>query len=317
MPVSLSAETKNRPSAVLLSLALALLATGSVFAEGLKPTQRKLQWGIYQDIWGENRYKRDLEQVARNLEATPSIVLVFRDLKRGVPKKVITSQLETTFIISLELHEWGRKNGTYLEQITGGEYDAFFRTWAKDAAATGRPIWLRFGFEMSGQWFSWSGKPELFRQAWIRVHKIFQEQKATNVKWMFAPNVLYGSQTFTKNILPYYPGDAYVDLLGLDGYNFGDNHSKHHRWETYAEIFEASIAGMKTFPKPLWISEIGCADGPKKSLWLADFLERAEKDGRVEGFVYFNYDKRSEGEPNWALDSDPGTLKVFKDWVKR
>ena len=50
----------------------------------------------------------------------------------------------------------------------------------------------------------------------------------------------------------------------------------------------------------------------EKSGWINDFLNVITQDQRIEGFIYFNYDKSSEGEPNWSLNSDEGSLKVFQ-----
>ena len=42
----------------------------------------------------------------------------------------------------------------------------------------------------------------------------------------------------------YYPGDAYVEWIGVDGYNFGDDHDQWHKWSS----FEAVFAGVLDEP---------------------------------------------------------------------
>lgn len=273
-------------------------------------------WGLYEDIWNPADYNAKLHRCMKEIGHTPKYILCFRDLRRPFPKEALIANPNITFVVSLELHEWENPKAKYLEKIITGKYDAFFLKWAKEAAESKKPFLLRFGFEMQGKWFSWGGQPELFRKAWTHVHTLFKTAGATNALWLFSPNVLFNSMTDEKDIAPYYPGDSLVDYVGLDGYNFGDNHDNYHKWQSYTEVFEHSIVAMAQYSKPLIISEIGCADDARKAAWMNDFLNRVSKDKRVSGFVYFNYDKRSEGEPNWALNSDPNSYRVFKNWLK-
>ena len=277
-------------------------------------------WGVYQIYWGRGAFLKGLDRQIEILGETPHFVLFFRDLKRPFPSQALHAleDRNITGIVSLEITEWGlgRSNIRFLEKINQGDYDDFFKKWALDAMDFGGTVYLRYGFEMNGDWFSWGRQPELFKNTWRRIKRLFDACGAHNVKWMFCPNVMYGKISPELHFKPYYPGDSFVDCLGLDGYNFGDRHSEWHQWQTYEEIFEASIAGLSDFGKPIFIAEIGCADDERKTRWLENFLSRVERDERIEAFVYFNYDKRREKEPNWRIDSDEHSLRVFKTWIK-
>ncbi len=299
-----------------ISLAILLALDSSGNAEKGRSDGTAYAWGVYEDIWNPAHYPAKLDACIRSLGSAPKYVLVFRDLVRPFPVSIIASRPDITFIISLELCEWEHPREKYLDRIVSGEYDSFFRKWAHDAASAKSVFLLRFGFEMSGKWFSWGGQPDLFRKAWAHVHGIFRNEGATNARWVFSPNVLFGTMSAEQDIQPYYPGDSLVDWVALDGYNFGDNHDAYHRWSSYSEIFEKSIRIMSRFPKPLLLAEVGCADDRRKPEWMKDFLSAVSRDRRVRGFVYFNYDKRSENEPNWALDSDSVTYSIFKTWIR-
>jgi beta-mannanase len=104
--------------------------------------------------------------------------------------------------------------------------------------------------------------------------------------------------------------------VGLDGYNFGDNHDKYQKWKSYDEVFGPSIDAISRLSKPIMLTEIGCADDSRKAAWMSNFLERVTVDRRIQAFIYFNYDKRKEKEPNWRIDSDPESLKAFQNWAK-
>ncbi len=170
---------------------------------------------------------------------------------------------------------------------------------------------------MNGDWFAWGAQPDRFRTAWRKIHQIFRDQRATNVQWMFSPNILSPDKNPAEHLLPYYPGDDVVDVVGLDGYNFGDHHDRWHEWTSYSNVFERTLQAAQAWGKPLMISEVGCADGPRKPEWIKDFLASVSADSRVSGFIYFNHDKRREGEPNWRLDSDPESLRMFQAWAKQ
>ncbi len=246
--------------------------------------------------------------------------MFFRDLnrKRSFPVDAveIAAKFKLIPIISLELWDWSKdRENDALEKITKGLYDEYFSTWASKAAKSGRKIIFRFGFEMNGNWFHLGQKPVLFKNAWNRVHRIFNLHDAMSVQWMFSPNVLLGNDRKVINIDQYYPGDEVVDLIGIDGYNFGDGHDKWHQWERYTDIFEDTIKRLSQYKKPLYLSEIGCAADPRKFVWLKTFLRSVSSDRRIKGFIYFNFNKISEGEPDWRLDSDKRSLEVFRSWV--
>ena len=309
----------------LLCVSLVSLAFASVPSSLLRANEvARPEWGVYQIHRGSANFERGIKAQAALLGTMPQYVLFFQDLgfRRGFPLEAVTicHQLGATPIISQELWEWRhRQSGdtTWLARINRGDFDAQWRDWARAAKQFEQRVILRFGFEMNGDWFDWGQQPEAFIAAWRRVHRIVRDEiGARNVEFMFSPNVEWDTYKPMTRIELYYPGEDYVQLLGLDGYNFGDEHSQWHRWQTFAEVFEASIEIMAQWPHPLYLAEVGTADGPKKASWLQDFLESVQDDSRLSGFIYFNHYDQRKGEPNWLLDSDAATLEVFRRWVQ-
>lgn len=278
-------------------------------------------WGLYEMLTRRNEWGRQIDQEVSAIGGKPQFILFFRDIAahRGFPTGPVELAVQRglTPIISLEPIHWGSRHDNHLAKIANGDFDDYFRRWATDAKQWGGDIYLRFGFEMNGDWFSWGEQPDLFKKTWIHLHGIFSEVGCSNVKWMFSPNVLWQNMTVGEGIAAYYPGSEYVDSIGIDGYNFGDHHDQWHKWESYSTIFERTIAACVAAEKPIFISEIGCADDPRKAEWIRDFLEKVSADKRIEGFVYFNHFNPRKGEPNWRLDSDPASLKAFQDWARR
>jgi mannan endo-1,4-beta-mannosidase len=74
-------------------------------------------------------------------------------------------------------------------------------------------LWRPF-HEMNGGWFWWGGKdPNAFIKLWRHMFDYFSRTKnLDNLLWVYSPN--HGEKTTA-----YYPGDRYVDLVGLDAYS--------------------------------------------------------------------------------------------------
>lgn len=91
--------------------------------------------------------------------------------------------------------------------------DATLRKFAKDAQAAGVPIFLRFASEMNGNWVTWNGDPKLYIEKFRLVSKVMKEE-APNVAMVWSP-----AANPKRNIHDYYPGDDYVDWVGLSIYS--------------------------------------------------------------------------------------------------
>ncbi|HYG96563.1 MAG TPA: Ig-like domain-containing protein, partial [Solirubrobacterales bacterium] len=135
---------------------------------------------------------------------------------------------------SIPMYSWGSQSipatlnqpNFQLSDVIEGRHDAYIRKWATAAAAWGKPFFLRFNWEMNGQWFAWhegvnGNKTGESVAAWRHVHDIFTEVGATNATWVWCPNV--DPEGHHLKLPGLYPGDAYVDWTGLDGYNWGTN----------------------------------------------------------------------------------------------
>ncbi|PKM95878.1 MAG: hypothetical protein CVU84_03495 [Firmicutes bacterium HGW-Firmicutes-1] len=104
-----------------------------------------------------------------------------------------------------------------LDSVVDNEY---IRTWAKDAKASGLPIYLRFACEMNGDWVPWYGDPEKYKQKFRLIHDIMAEE-APNVMMLWSPNDIPFS-----TMLSYYPGDKYVDWIGVSSYATPDGNNR-------------------------------------------------------------------------------------------
>jgi hypothetical protein len=203
-----------------------------------------------------------------------------------------------------------------LARILGGAHDAFLRRWARDAAAWGQPFFLRFAHEMNGNWYPWSpgvngNTAAQYVAAWRRVHGIFREEGAANALWVWSPNVDAGSALTPTPIAAVFPGDAYVDWIALDGYNWGEGQP----WLPFGSLFGPSYRTVTALSgKPLLIGETASGEaGGDKAAWIRDaYLSAVPRDlPRVRGIVWF--DERKERD--WRVDSSAGSLAAYREAV--
>jgi glycosyl hydrolase family 26 len=217
-------------------------------------------------------------------------------------------------LVTWEPHRPDR-TGYPLTAIARGDHDAYLRASARDAAAWGRPILVRFAHEMNGKWYPWGlgvdgNTPADYIAAWRHVVGVFREEGATNVRWVWAPNVVDAG---TAPFEALYPGDEWVDWVGLDGYNFG---AKFGTWTSFADIFASSYDTItRLSPKPLMITETAANElGGDKAAWIRSGLscELGTRFPRVRGLVWF--DRQYDGV-DWRTDSSPGSLAAFRDVI--
>lgn len=209
---------------------------------------------------------------------------------------------------------WSAQNGG-VDEIANGSKDAYLRNWADAAKAYGGEVWLRPFHEMNGNWYPWNGTVNGNTAAdtvaaWKHVKDIFAERGATNVKFVWCPNIDSVPNTSVNEIRDYWPGDAYVDYVALDGYNFGTSRSW-STWRSFSSLYDAAYDSVTALTaKPMFIGEIGCSEvGGDKAAWIADMYSKISGTyTRIEGICWFNADK----ETDWRVESSTASLDAFK-----
>ena len=123
-----------------------------------------------------------------------------------------------------------------LLDIINGKHDAAIIAWANEAKNINHPLLVEFGTEVNGQWFSWNGiyygggtkdgygqadypdGPEIFRDAYRHIIDLCNAQGANNLTWFFHFDVNDDPEEWWNNPVYYYPGDNYIDWLGVSTY---------------------------------------------------------------------------------------------------
>lgn len=182
--------------------------------------------------------------------------------------------------------------GPKVTAITSGSQDRLIDQRARALKALGKPVLLRFFWEMDGTWTRDRAiGPDQFKAAWRHLHRRFQAAGATNVEFVWAPTA-YG---FDSGEAPkWYPGDDTVDWIAADGYNwYPKSNNSNITWRPFSAIFAKFYEWAKKRPKPLMIAEVGLQEDParpgRKAAWLKESAVVMEHYfPRIKAVVYFN-----------------------------
>lgn len=131
------------------------------------------------------------------------------------------------------------------------------------------PVIFRPWHEMNGDWFWWGGKnttPLLYHRLYRYLHDSLENLCPGQIVWAFSPNLS------VKSIDEYYPGDKYVDLVGIDIYDFDNNAATYTGKIKHGLDMVCSFA--KAHNKRAALTETGCQQLPQqewftKTLWPA------------------------------------------------
>jgi hypothetical protein len=265
----------------------------------------------------------EFHQVAEVAGRRPTLILSYADFDADPPIAGLEAvvRLGAEPVVTWEPWRWlgdGQYDTTAysLQSIAAGDHDDHLYWWAESLAKFGHTVYLRFAHEANGTWYPWSAtqgtSPSTYVQAWRRIHGIFAEKNATNVKWVWAPNVSFPGST---SIIDTYPGKEFVDVVGLDGYNWGTSRPSTH-WIAPADLFGPTLKEVTAIApgKPIVVTEVGSADsGGDKALWIRELLTFLARERNIAGFIWFNHDK----EADWRLDSTPESAAAFAEELGR
>jgi beta-mannanase len=203
-----------------------------------------------------------------------------------------------------------------LKRIAGGSFDGYVRAYARSVKRYRHPVTIRLAHEMNGHWYPWGttngNRAADYRAAWRHVHHLFRVEHVRNVTWEWAPNVLFEGSPALR---PFYPGDRFVDQVGLSGYNWG--RSSTSSWQSFAQIYDTSLRSLRTIAptKRVWLSEVASArQGGNRSAWVADLFRQVRGRPYIAGLVWFN---RRVPVRDWRLESDASVLAEWRRQARR
>jgi hypothetical protein len=219
--------------------------------------------------------------------------------------------------------------------VVRGEQDEYLRRIAASMKKFPYVIYLRPWGEMNADWSPWqpgtdrprAGTHQEFIHAWRHVRDLFVREGVHNVKLVFNPDAS-DWETSTK-IERIWPGNEYVDVLGIDGYNWGNGvPSAPGEWTEFEDVFEKMYGILTALhpTAPVWLCEVGSkepqkSDGTarpaprdkrhKKGAWI-DAMMSSRAFPRVTALVAFNIEK----ERDFRFESSQDSLRAIRRQLK-
>ncbi len=239
-----------------------------------------------------------------------------------------------------------------------------FREFACYLGSKQIPIFLQPGNEMNAPWYPWGQKPALYRETYQAMADIVHGE-ARNVAMVWAPNNSAGYPFYERSDLsaadraildtskngildasdepyaPYYPGDAYVDWVGVSATHVGANGQFYQNVSPEAQewsvlhgrygVFQGISSFAALHSKPVMISETGAFYTPHegggseiaiKSEWMKQVFNLSDPNiyslttdlPNIKALIWIDDqdDKGSGKVVRWGFSHSPALLKTFQ-----
>ena len=176
---------------------------------------KRIAWAYFSDNWLDNlSFPYDEVTTIHNAGRVPFIRMMARS----------------------DFGEFGADPVYTMQRILNGDFDRQLIAWANEAKNIGYPLLVEFGTEVNGNWFPWNGEhnggstttnygdttlpdgPERFRDAYRHIIDIFNANNVSNITWFFHVDAFRLPDENWNGIENYYPGDSYIDWIGLSAY---------------------------------------------------------------------------------------------------
>lgn len=214
-----------------------------------------------------------------------------------------------------------------LDKVAAGNFDSDYVALADQLAqvlslSPATRVWLRYASEMNleadntpwavedtaGTPLPGNG-PANFIAAWQHVHAVVDQELTakqiapSRVLWVLAPGAHSWPAQAGNLISDYYPGDTFVDVLGMDGYNWGGT-----AWRTFAQVFDQGYQDLSALSatKPMMLAEFASdPSGGNRAAWIQNAAQALVSTyPRIGAFVWFD-------ETHWALTQSDGSQQAF------
>ena len=234
----------------------------------------------------------------------------------------LTSLQQHGFEPLLTIEPWPKPGGDrqLLAEIVSGHYDHLINDIAEILSKLDAPVWISWGHEMDQDLtrrYPWSGgDPSLYIAAYRHVVDRIREQVKTPLHWVWAGVLKDGS-------LRYWPGDEYVDFVGMPIYSFPAWDQRTYGYiRDFCTTFEEKRKFVAGRNKPLMITELGVSGSDDfESFWLHQAFMELHKYPDLAAVLFF-YSRDSEGAwgdavatPDWRVH--PDSIRGLVDWNLR
>ena len=204
-----------------------------------------------------------------------------------------------------------------LKDIINGKADHLIKRFARQAREFGDQyggFFIRTMREMNipRHWPPWGGMPYKFKKAWRHIWDIFDGEGANEyATWVWNPSALSVISVSPPEF--YYPGDKYIDWIGLNGYSRSGS-------DYFTRIFGSKIRKLHRLhpTKPMMIAEYGIDEHGYKVRQVKDAFERVKKEyHEIKALLWWDMDwtNLADGGVDSRINSSAEALQAFREAI--
>jgi beta-mannanase len=266
----------------------------------------------------DNPTVKDIDSFKSAYGKKPFLVMVFIGWGDSIKAETIKSIYSkgSAMVITWEPWDQASQEAIDYDKVLSGGYDSYIASFAQQIKSVPGEVFIRFAHEVNGNWYPWSGI-KIGKQKYIALYRYIKDKfdslGVANAKWVFSINQEDVPKEDNNHYLFYYPGDGYVDYVGIDGYNWGDTKTW-SKWMNFREIFSNTYKEVtEKIRKPVLIAEFSStSSGGDKGLWIEEAFKNIKTMKNIKGFIIFNCDK----ETDWSFSPDTAAGKKLKEQLR-
>lgn len=290
-----------------------------------------ITWGIFEPNTSVFDYNT-LNYYENYFEYKFPILLNYSEFENKYKHPNLRQRLDRAYshgkVLELTLQTTWQEGGNMVYDILDGEYDEFLRDYAKTIAEFEHPVMFRLGNEMNGDWCPYSSyhtskDPLIFREFYKYVYSFFVDAGAANVIWVWNPNCDSFPNFNWNHEMMYYPGDKYVDIVGLTAYNTGDYYAATgEKWQEFDELYDDLYRRyVERFQQPLMITEFASANrGGDKNQWVINMFNKMSEYDKIKVAIWWDGRDLDPANGNIArsyfINEGKSLMDIFKMYLK-
>ncbi len=262
-------------------------------------------WGIFYPwaLTDPEQYDR-VDAMERKLGFNLSVLLHYLHIGHDFPTDGMQRAFERGQVVELTMQtvtfnsESADLRSDHFD-VLDGQMDEAIRQFAQSAKAFGHPFLFRLNNEMNTDWTQYGGvrtlnDVDVYVKVWRRVYRIFEEEGVDNAIWIFNPNERSYPPMNWNHQVCYYPGNEYVHLIGLTGYNTGNYFQAvtGERWRSFGEIYEPLVSQYRQLYGgfPWIIAEFASSSvGGDKDRWIREMFAGLARYPEIKAAVWWSY----------------------------
>ena len=298
------------------------------FMERIFGEDSGLNWGLYVPS-ALDAGMTDYELIEDQIGAKLDLFLTYFGVSENYDSNFICTNLNNAWasgkVVELTMQTMLDGSAGSVYDILLGKHDDFIDSLIADIKNFGHPVLMRLFNEMNGDWCNYSAyhtsrDPDVYIRLYHYIVDKFNAAGVDNVIWIWNPNERSYPNFLWNCEELYYPGNNYVDVVGLTGYNNGTYYeSVGEKWRTFDEIYSAIYPkALVLYNKPLMITEFSCSSiGGDKVVWVRDMFESLPNYPMIKAAVWWSgcdYDPENGNISRpYFINETEGVIDLFRE----